>query len=80
METTKQINTWALFYNPNDHPDKYVARRFAGTKPTEDCFIDESYTKVVAWIHDNAMEKSQNDLTKISRLPDDLPSVVEVWI
>ena len=80
MEEKKQLNTWTIFFSPEDYPDQFVARRFYGEEPTDDVFFDPYYKAALGWVKFNAKKHGEPHLNRFGRLRADHESVVEVWL
>jgi len=75
------VEHWVIYFNPQDHPDKYVVRKWIitggpdGIKPddiSQVCDTLELARDVVAYHYPGAY--------RLDRQVDDDPVIVETWI
>lgn len=70
------FSTWTIYFNPKDHPGKYVVRRFeigkALTRPTNDMFVADTL--------DEARALLPIGLLCFKRDLSDDPVIVETWL
>ncbi len=62
-----------VFKNPTDYPDKYVARVFDITRPTNLAAVADTYEELLEAIPTRQM-------VRLERSPKDDPVVVETWV
>ena len=74
------FNSWTVYFNPQDFPGQYVARRFDGAEPTHDHYANEDITKVRDWVFEKVRKKGQGVPWRIDPEINDDPVIVEVWI
>ena len=71
------LRMWAVFKNPTDYPDQFVARlneiSAAGVVPTETVIISENYDVI-------ERQMLELGLFKLDRSVDDEPHVLESWV
>lgn len=77
---SQPVICWAVFKNPFDFPDGYVARRFEGTQPTMEYCANKDLLTVREWIQGNAAKYNQGAPYRFDRHPNDEPQVLEVWM
>lgn len=65
--------TWGVFFNPDDHPGMWVARKFMGLRPT-DVLIAPSRSDV------RRMIPGIENMVIIERCEGDPPNLMETWI
>jgi hypothetical protein len=74
---SEPLRLWTIYRHPSDYPDKYVARLFevkgTGPRPTESIVIAPDLETLRA-------QMMEMKLTKMDRMKDDDPVIVEVWI
>lgn len=63
---------WVIYFNPKDHPNKYVARLWNFNTPTPNHHVADNY--------DDIISKIPTDLIRIDRMDGDDPCIVEVWL
>lgn len=71
MRTTLSI--WVVYDHPRDHPDVYVARRFAYDRPTNDIITTHDLTA----LREDMMARG---LTCITRSSNDDAKIMETWL
>jgi len=76
----KVLNLWTVYFNPSDHPNKYVVRRFEGDKPTLNGYVGKDYEDCIKWLKNSAKACEQGEPVKMERHPSDDPVIVETWI
>lgn len=71
-----ELFTYVVYFNPSDFPGRYVMRGFA-------CVDGEATPSAIA-ISGETIEKVRahipEGLHRMVRMPDDDPTIVEVWI
>ena len=77
MAEDDNMYTYTVYKNPRDYPGKYVVRRWQvvpciapDAKPFA---IEETYDKI-------QKQMEELGLYKMTRMPDDDPAILEVWI
>ena len=70
------MDIWTVYQSPDDYPGKFVARRFdirpGESRPTQDYLIAETL--------ESLRLQMPPGLTRVPRHPNDLPTIVEVWL
>lgn len=74
------LNIWVIYDNPTDFPNKFVARRWEGTKATFDCYAYSNIEIVRHWIKQNGIENNQYVNCNIPTHSLDDPKIVETWM
>lgn len=72
-ETKNEFILYAIYFNPLDHPGKYVVRRWEGLKPDIEPIIVTDELK-------EAREAIPDHMYRLDRLTDDDPAILETWI
>jgi hypothetical protein len=76
MRTENNLEIWTIYDHPLDYPNGFVARKFLLDQPTDEAVyaptLDEAQ-KVIKQL-------SPIQLTRIERLPQDHPNIVEAWL
>lgn len=61
-----------IYRHPLDYPQKYVARLFDLTNPTNVCMIGDSFEELAS--------RKPHTMVRFDRSPDDDPKIVEAWL
>lgn len=69
---TGSIRMYVIYDHPRDYPNCFVVRLWEGGRPT--------LTHVLASSLDHARKQVPHGLTRIPRVPQDDPVIVETWI
>ena len=76
MDKPPLLNMWTIYFDPWDHPHKWVVRRWcvtsAGSQPSDECFVCETLEQARGVIPPL--------LYNIGRANLDDPVVVETWL
>lgn len=67
-----QQSIWTIYNRPVDFPDKFVARRWEGSMPTQDILIADDLEEL--------RRQLPPGLYRLARHPADDPVVVETWL
>ena len=74
---TSTLIMWVVYDHPSDYPDDFVARKWILTKngmlPTETALSGPSIDLLRYML-------AENGLSRMERLPEDDPVVLEVWL
>ena len=65
------LETWVVYRNPKDYPDKFVCRKWDGLKPTGELIISDALEK----IH----QSLPLGLIMIAPSTEDDPIIIETW-
>ena len=68
----KPLVLYCIYDRPLDHPNHFVVRRWHGLTPDKSCELCDSLRE--------ARNVVPRGLTCLSRLPQDDPTIVEVWL
>lgn len=76
LRTKKTLDTWVIYWNPDDHPGKYVVRLYwadptglyAAKVPTITATLEETRAVI------------PKGLTRVDRSPVNAPAIVETWM
>jgi hypothetical protein len=76
-EAMSVLSIWTVYFDPKDHPEKYVVKRWEvgdgpDPRPTDDIFVSDSLPELRALIPPG--------MTMMGRFGDDDPCIVEVWL
>ena len=66
-----KLSLWTIYWNPSDHPGRYVVRRFELDQPTAEAFVCLGLAQARALIPPG--------LYRQERDPNDDPVIVETW-
>ena len=64
---------WAIYDHPTDYPHGYVARRWVGEIPSDDMLISPYLDSI-----ENQLREW--GLTPMSRMDEDDPTIISVWL
>jgi hypothetical protein len=73
-----RLSMWTIYDHPLDYPNGYIARRWKVGGPGPDP-IPTSDTFAAATL-DGVRALLPPGLTRLGRLPDDDPTIVETWV
>lgn len=63
---------WTVYDKPLDFPDNFVARKFLNSSPTQEVLTATSLDEIRALL--------PLGLTRLPRMDEDDPNIVEVWL
>ena len=71
------LSQWVLYDHPSDYPDTYIARRWVVAEgayaPTEDIIQSDDLDSLRRLMEGMG-------LSRIARMPEDDPKIIEVWL
>lgn len=71
------LTMWTVYDHPRDFPNNYVARKFLvdadGPRPQEQILVCPHVDKIRATL-------AADGFVCLPRLPDDDPTIIEVWV
>ena len=72
---TRGAEIWAVYDRPVDRPDVYVVRKFVGTTPTTEAFVDTDLESVRREIG-----RRRPGAVRMDRSKGDPPYIIETWL
>lgn len=79
MGMDNAVYLWTIYFNPLDHPGKYVGRRWKLDVPEPDLVVCSDVESVREWIR-RQLPRFSGLGVRFDREPDDDPVIVETWI
>ena len=67
------LRMWCVYEHPEDFPEHYVAKLFEGANATDSMVMSKDYEIV-------AESMFEMGLSKLMRMPDDDPTILETWL
>ena len=68
----KKLEMWVIYERPKDFPDKFVARRWDNSRPTQDTIVENSLKEV--------RSKLPPWMIRFPRNESDDACIVETWM
>ena len=69
----QKLEIWTVYDHPVDYPNSFVARKFFNEQPTQEVIVAQD-------VEDIRQIFRQWDLQIVPRFPDDMPSIMEIWL
>ena len=75
------LKIWTVYKSPSDFPGQYVAREFAGDKPTENYKASTNEQDVLDWIKErSALTGEQGEPVMLPREENDDPCILYSFV